>query len=30
MVVFIFFVQIFIEPFIRNRGDPDQTSKNIV
>ena len=30
MVVFIFFIQILIEPFIRNRGDPDQTQKNKV
>ena len=28
MVVFIFFIQVLIEPFIRNRGDPDQTPKN--
>ena len=27
MVVFIFFIQVLIEPFIRNRGDPDQTPK---
>ena len=30
MVVFIFFIQVLIEPFIRNRGDPDQTPKNKV
>ena len=30
MVVFIFFIQVLIEPFIRNRGDPDQTAKNQV
>ena len=28
MVVFIFFIHILIEPYIRNRGDPDQTPKN--
>ena len=30
MVKFIFFIQIVIEPFIRNRGDPEQKPKNKV
>ena len=30
MMVFIFFIQILIENFIRNRVDPDQAPKNKV
>ena len=30
MVVFIFFIQVLIEPFISNQRDPDQTPKNKV
>ena len=29
MVVFIFFIQILIEHFIRNHGDPDQRPRSV-